>query len=87
MAQNNNKSTIRLEEQIKSLCKESSEYQGRLEKFIESFYKFKDNDFHHLKLDVERLKIAIGMNNKITWVILLSVLGLAFFVIRSIIIK
>jgi len=76
-----------MEEQIKTIAKNNDELKGRFEKFLDSFYKFKDNDFHHLKIDVEKLKIAMGINNKLTWAILASILALAFFVIRSIIIN
>ena len=88
MEQNNDKRKIaKMEEQIKGIVKESDSKEKRLEKFLDSFQKFKDNDFYHLALKVEKLKISIELNNKLTWVILASVLGLAFFVIRSIIIN
>jgi len=76
-----------MEEQIKGIVKESDNREKRFETFLNSFHKFKDNDFHHLALEVEKLKISMGLNNKLTWAILASILGLAFFVVRSIIIN
>jgi len=76
---------IQLREQIKSLSNQHKEYHQELKDLSETFHQFQNNDFHSLSLQVERLKISMGMNNKLTWAVLLSVLGLAFFVLRTII--
>ena len=76
---------IRVEEQIKTLTKTSDSNCKKIGDFTETFQNFKDNDFRHLNLDVERMKMSMKLNNKLTWAILISVLGLAFFVIRAIV--
>jgi hypothetical protein len=75
-----------MEEQIKTLTDTSGKNCRKIEDFTTSFQNFKDNDFRHLNLDVERMKMSMRLNNKLTWAILISVLGLAFFVIRSVVI-
>ena len=87
MEENNKSQLARMEEQIKNLSRENDDNQTKFDKFVASFYLFKDNDFNHLKLDVESLKTSLKSINKIVWVVLASILGLAFFVIRSIIIS
>jgi len=83
MVENNKGQLARMEEQIKNLGKENNNRQEEFKTFVCSFHKFKDNDFHHLKLDVEKLKMSLQLNNKLTWVILVSILGIAIFIIKS----
>ena len=57
------------------------ENQSKLERLIESFQDFKENDFNDLKLKTGKIETSIKINIGLTFIILASILATAISII------